>query len=207
MTPADLRYGQDGLVVVVVQHHVSGEILMVGFANQDAVERTLRTGRAWFYSRSRQRLWQKGETSGNVLHVKGVRVDCDGDALVYLCEPAGPTCHTGQRSCFHEPLDGASRGATNGEAAAELFATIRARQTSGDPAESYVARLFAEGVDRIARKVGEEAAEVVIAAKNANRDELAHEIADLWFHTFILLAQQGMAPEDVWNELRRRRKG
>jgi len=200
-----LNFSMDGLLPVVVQHHRSGEVLMVGFANREAVVKTLETHHAWFFSRSRQRLWEKGETSGNYLDLKGLRVDCDADALVYLCEPHGPTCHTGERSCFFQQLDEVPRAETSGEAAAVLFDTIRQRQAQADPGGSYVARLLDGGVDRVARKVGEEATEVVIAAKNADRDEIARELADLWFHTFVLLAQQGMTPEDVWDELRRRR--
>ena len=202
----ELNFSSDGLIPAVVQDHRSGKILMVGFANREAVEKTLETGHAWFFSRSRKRLWEKGETSGHFLDLKAIRVDCDADALIYLCEPHGPTCHTGAPSCFFNTLDPAPVGETSGEAAATLFETIKQRQLEGDPDSSYVARLLHEGVDRVARKIGEEATEVVIAAKNADRGELAHEIADLWFHTFVLLAQQGMAPEDVWVELRGRRR-
>ncbi len=202
----ELSFSKDGLLPVVVQHHRSGEILMVGFANREAVQKTLETGHGWFFSRSRQRLWEKGETSGHYLDLKALRVDCDADALIYLCEPHGPTCHTGERSCFFQTLDEIPAGETSGEAAAILFDTIEQRQQQAEPGSSYVARLLSQGVDRIAKKVGEEATEVVIAAKNADRGELAHEIADLWFHTFILLAQQGMSPEDVWDELRGRRR-
>src|SRR6202048_5430355 len=202
----ELNFSMDGLMPAVVQDHRSGTILMVGFANREAVEKTLETGHAWFFSRSRERLWEKGETSGNFLDLKALRVDCDADALIYLCEPHGPTCHTGERSCFFQTLDEIPAGETSGEAAAILFATIEQRKQQGEPGSSYVARLLAEGVDRMPKKVGEEATGVVIAAKNADRAELAHEIADLWFHTFILLAQQGMTPEDVWAELRGRRR-
>jgi phosphoribosyl-ATP pyrophosphohydrolase/phosphoribosyl-AMP cyclohydrolase len=201
----NLSFGENGLVAAVVQHHLSGQILMVGYANQEAIDKTLATGHAWFFSRSRQRLWEKGETSGNYLDVKGIRVDCDGDALIYLCEPHGPTCHTGAPSCFFNGLDEVPRGETDGEAAAELWGTIEQRRTA-DPAMSYVAGLLSSGVDRIGKKIGEEATEVVIAAKNGDRAELAHEVADLWFHTFVLLAQQGMQPSDVWAELRGRRR-
>ncbi len=196
----------NGLLAVVVQHFASGEVLMVGFANREAVDKTIQTGHAWFFSRSRQRLWEKGESSGNFLEVRGVRVDCDADALIYLCEPVGPTCHTGAPSCFFQTLDGVPTGETSGEAAAELFATIQQRQRDADPESSYVARLLNGGVDRIGKKVGEEATEVVIAAKNADRAEVAYEVADLWFHCYVLLAQQGMTPEDVWAELRQRRR-
>jgi phosphoribosyl-AMP cyclohydrolase / phosphoribosyl-ATP pyrophosphohydrolase len=207
MNTSELSFStMGGLLPVVVQHHRSGEVLMVGFANQEAVGKTLETGHAWFFSRSRQRLWEKGETSGNVLDVKGIRVDCDADALIYVCEPHGPTCHTGQRSCFFQGLDEVPTGETSGEAASILFETILSRQRLAEPGSSYVARLLSEGVDAVVQKVGEEATEVVIAAKNADREEVAKEVADLWFHTFILLAQQGMTPEDVWEELRSRRR-
>jgi phosphoribosyl-ATP pyrophosphohydrolase/phosphoribosyl-AMP cyclohydrolase len=206
MKLADLKFGADGLLPAVVQHHQSGQVLMVGFANREAVARTLATRTAWFYSRSRQELWQKGETSGNFLRLTGLRVDCDADTLIYLCDPVGPTCHTGEPSCFFNRLEDVEPGETNGEAEAELFGTILARQAAGDTSGSYVAKLLGQGVDRIAKKVGEEATEVVIAAKNADRAEMAYEIADLWFHTFVLLAHQGMTPADVWAELRSRRK-
>ena len=206
MTPDDLHFGADGLIPAIVQHHHSGQVLMLGFANREAIRKTLETGRAWFYSRSRQQLWNKGETSGHFLELKGIRVDCDADALIYVCEPIGPTCHTGQVSCFYDTLDGVLPTETSGEAAAELWATIQQRQAAGDVDTSYVAGLLAGGVDRVARKIGEEATEVVIAAKNDSREELAHEIADLWFHTYLLLAQRGLAPEDVWDALRRRRR-
>jgi phosphoribosyl-ATP pyrophosphohydrolase/phosphoribosyl-AMP cyclohydrolase len=202
----DLRFSMGDLLPVVVQHHVSGQVLMVGFANHEAVTRTLETRHAWFFSRSRQALWEKGETSGHYLDLKGVRVDCDADALIYVCEPHGPTCHTGEPSCFFQTLDAQPTAETSGEAAAQLFNTILERQRGGDAEASYVARLLSQGVDRVAKKVGEEATEVVIAAKNADREEVAREVADLWFHTFVLLAQQGMTPEDVWAVLEARRR-
>jgi phosphoribosyl-ATP pyrophosphohydrolase/phosphoribosyl-AMP cyclohydrolase len=207
MNVDELNFGDSGLLPAVVQHHRSGQVLMLGFANREAVERTLQTRRAWFFSRSRQQLWQKGETSGHFLDLKALRVDCDADALIYLCEPHGPTCHTGCSSCFFSTLDTVPSGETEGEAAAELFNTIKQRQDQGDPQQSYVAKLLHDGVDRIGKKIGEEAAEVIIAAKNASNQELAHEIADLWFHTYVLLAQRGMTPDDVWSELRGRRRG
>jgi phosphoribosyl-AMP cyclohydrolase / phosphoribosyl-ATP pyrophosphohydrolase len=207
MNVDDLDFSSTGgLLPAVVQHHRSGQILMVGFANREAVAKTLETGHAWFFSRSRQRLWEKGETSGHYLDVKGLRVDCDADALIYVCEPHGPTCHTNAPSCFFQTLGEFPAGETNGESEAILIDTIQQRQQQAEPGSSYVARLLAEGVDRIAKKIGEEATEVVIAAKNADRAELAHEVADLWFHTFVLLAQQGMQPADIWDELRSRRR-
>ena len=195
-----------GLLPVVVQHHVSGQVLMVGFANLEAVQKTLESGHAWFFSRSRQRLWEKGETSGNYLQMRSVRVDCDADSLVYVCEPHGPTCHTGTASCFFRTVGDQPEVETSGEAAAHLFETILTRQRAADPSTSYVAKLLSQGVDRVAQKVGEEAVETVIAAKNHDKVVLAGEIADLWFHTFVLLAQQGMTPEDVWAVLQSRRR-
>lgn len=206
MTPAELKYGADGLLPAVVQDVRSGQVLMLGFANREAVERTVETRQAWFFSRSRQSLWLKGETSGHFLNLVGLRVDCDADAVIYLCEPEGPTCHTNEASCFFQGIEGLPAGETSGESATHLFDTILERKASADPSSSYVSRLLHEGVDRIAKKVGEEATEVVIAAKNGDRAELAHEVADLWFHSYVLLAQQGMTPEDVWAELRGRRR-
>jgi phosphoribosyl-ATP pyrophosphohydrolase/phosphoribosyl-AMP cyclohydrolase len=201
-----LKFDANGLLTAVVQDHVSGRILMVGYANREAVQKTLDTKTAWFYSRSRQSLWNKGETSGNTLNLKGLRVDCDGDALIYLAEPVGPTCHTGEQSCFFDTLEDFDRGETSGEAAEELFGTIRERAQASNTSGSYVAKLLSEGVDRVAKKVGEEATEVVIAAKNADPVELSYEMADLWFHSYLLLAQQSMTPEHVWARLRERRK-
>jgi phosphoribosyl-ATP pyrophosphohydrolase/phosphoribosyl-AMP cyclohydrolase len=206
MTIDELSWPENGLLPAVVQHHRSGQVLMLGYVNREALHKALETRTAWFFSRSRQRLWQKGETSGHYLDLHGVRIDCDGDAIIYLCQPHGPTCHTGAPSCFFQPLDEEPLPETDGEAAAALWTTIQQRIQHGSPESSYVARLVAEGVDRIAKKVGEEATEVVIAAKNADRAELAHEVADLWFHSLVLLAQQGMTPADVWAELRARRR-
>ena len=206
LTPSDLKFDANGLLPVVVQHAETGQVLMLGFANQEAVERTLADRRAWFYSRSRGKLWLKGETSDHFLDLQGLRVDCDGDALIYQCLPSGPTCHTNAPSCFFQELESASPVETDGEAAGELWSTIKERQSSGDTDGSYVAKLLAQGVDRIGKKVGEEAAEVIIAAKNRDKAELAHEVADLWFHTFVLLAEQDMTPSDIWAELRSRRK-
>jgi phosphoribosyl-ATP pyrophosphohydrolase/phosphoribosyl-AMP cyclohydrolase len=203
----ELSWPESGLLPAIVQHHRSGQVLMLGYVDREALKRTLGTGQAWFFSRSRQRLWQKGETSGHVLELKGIRVDCDADALIYVCEPHGPTCHTGRPSCFFQTLaDAPAVEETDGEAATALWETIRQRQQQADPETSYVARLLAQGVDRIGKKVGEEATEVVIAAKNRDPAELAHEVADLWFHTLVLLAEQGLEPHEVWAALRSRRR-
>ena len=204
VSSVNVRFDAAGLVPAIVQHARTGAVLMLGYMNQEALERTLSSGRVWFYSRSRQALWLKGETSGHYLNLRQIRIDCDGDALLVLAEPEGPTCHTGQQSCFSETLAGAAT-VIGGEFLDALFQTILQRRRER-PAGSYVASLFEGGVDRIAKKVGEEATEAVIAAKNGNRQEVAWEVADLWFHSLVMLAEAGLTPDDIWAELARRRR-
>jgi phosphoribosyl-AMP cyclohydrolase / phosphoribosyl-ATP pyrophosphohydrolase len=199
----EMRFDVAGLVPAVVQHARTRQVLMVGFMNRAALDRTLETGLAWFWSRSRDRLWQKGESSGHVLRVVRISADCDADALLVEADPVGPTCHTNSPSCFHNLLLG-TPGADVAHGSAELFDTIKGRQAER-PEGSYVATLFDHGLDRIAKKVGEEASEVIIAAKNRDAAELTREMADLWFHCYVLLAQAGLAPEAIWDELARRR--
>ncbi len=193
------------LLPVIVQHARSGEVLMLGYMNEEALTLTRESGFVTFYSRSRQRLWRKGETSGHTLRVVELRQDCDGDALLILAEPAGPTCHTGRPSCFFRDLDGTEMVAPVPPIAilARLADRIRARRNI-DPAESYTAKLLHGGVDRIGKKIGEEAAEVIIAAKNGDPAEVAYELADLIYHSLVLLENQGMSAEAVWAELARR---
>ena len=209
-TLPELRWDPDGLIPVVIADATTGAVLTLAFANRDALERTLATRSTWLWSRSRGELWNKGATSGNTQRVVSVSVDCDGDALLYRVVPDGPACHTGAASCFHTtiPLDGAERapeGAEFATAVAALARTIASRKTH--PVEgSYTAKLFAGGVDRIGKKIGEEATEVVIAAKNADRGELVWETADLLYHALVLLAERGVSLDDVGAELSRRAK-
>jgi len=199
-----LRFDQAGLIPAVVQDVNTGRVLMLGYQDREAFSRTLETGRVWFYSRSRQRLWQKGETSGNELRVRKVLADCDGDAVLILAEPAGPTCHTGAESCFFDPVSGSGDEWLPLSLVPEaLFRVILDRQENPRP-ESYVSALLAGGIDRVAQKVGEEAVEAVIAAKNDDREALTRELADLWFHSLVLMAARGLRPADVWAELARR---
>ncbi|MGB9739826.1 MAG: bifunctional phosphoribosyl-AMP cyclohydrolase/phosphoribosyl-ATP diphosphatase [Chloroflexus aggregans] len=193
------------LLPVIVQHARSSEVLMLGYMNEEALILTRESGFVTFYSRSRQWLWRKGETSGHTLRVVELRQDCDGDALLILAEPAGPTCHTGRPSCFFRDLDGTEMVNPVPPVAilARLADRIRARRDT-DPAESYTAKLLHGGVDRIGKKIGEEAAEVIIAAKNGNPAEVAYELADLMYHCLVLLENQGMSAEAVWAELARR---
>jgi phosphoribosyl-ATP pyrophosphohydrolase/phosphoribosyl-AMP cyclohydrolase len=213
----EIRFGADGLVPAVVQDRTSREVLMVGFMNREALDRTLESGDAWFWSRSRQELWHKGATSGNYLRVREVRRNCEDSTLLLLADPVGPTCHTGERTCYFRTLAGERVAGPAGDAAALggdereggegdldwLFAILRQpRRRAG----SYTSKLLAEGVDRIGRKIGEEAAEVIIAAKNRSPEELAAETADLWYHSLVLLLDGGLEPEDVYRVLRRRHR-
>ena len=205
-----IRWGADGLVPVVVADAATGAVLTLAYANEAALERTLATKSTWLWSRSRAELWNKGATSGNTQRVVSVSIDCDADALLYRVVPNGPACHTGAPSCFATTvvLDGAG-DAPAGEAFARalgaLARTIAERKTNAPP-DSYTAKLFAGGVDRIGKKIGEEATEVVIAAKNDDRAELVWETADLLYHTLVLLAERGVSLDDVGSELSRRAK-
>jgi len=196
--PEGIAYGPDGLVPVVVQDRASGDVLMLAWANAEALGATARTGLAHFWSRSRGKLWKKGETSGNVLRVREVRADCDRDALLMLVEPAGPACHTGARTCFGE----SSPHATG---ILESLRRVIAERARSRPEGSYTAGLLAKGLDHSLKKVGEEATEVVLAAKGESDERLAEESADLVFHLLVVLQQRGVALERVFEVLRRRR--
>jgi phosphoribosyl-ATP pyrophosphohydrolase/phosphoribosyl-AMP cyclohydrolase len=195
-----LSFDERGLVPVVVQDVASGAVLMLAYADRRAVELTVATGEAHFWSRSRQALWRKGETSGNTLAVAEAIADCDGDALLLRVHPAGPACHRGTRSCF-EP----------NAAALELgwLAAVLETRVGADPERSYTARLLAGGLERVAQKVGEEAVETVVAAlaaasRPARRGELVGESCDLLFHLLALLLASGVPPADLAAELARR---
>lgn len=208
-----VRFAPNGLAPAVVQDVSDGTVLMLAWMDDEALNATLTTGDVHFHSRSRDRLWRKGETSGNVLRLVSIDTDCDGDALLVKVDPAGPACHRGTRTCFDD------EAATQLHARADfgwldtLWATIQDRAATKPPG-SYTATLLDSGVDRVARKVGEEATEVVIAAKNhaaagsqGARDALAGEIADLLYHTLVLMAEREMAVSDVVDVLRERRRG
>ena len=223
LDPISLSWGPDGLVAGVVQDSADGRVLMVGWLDAEALAATLETGDVHFHSRSRDRLWRKGETSGNVLRLRSLAVDCDGDALLLGVEPAGPTCHRGTRSCFDAD---AAAGAASSAAPAQpqgfawlesLWATIADRAATR-PAGSYTVTLLDGGVDAAGRKVAEEATEVLLAAKNdeaaeaagASRREtralLAGEAADLLYHALVLLAERGVEPRVVVDVLRDRHR-
>ncbi len=220
-----VRFGADGLVPVVTQESRSGDVLMVGFANRDALDRTLATGLAHYYSRSRGVLWQKGETSTHVQRIVEVRLDCDGDTLLYRVEQTGPACHTGTRTCFSTVLGGTAGQRDSGSGGAEglslrggppeedpgghilsrLARTI-AQRAAERPKGSYTAELLAQGIGKASQKVGEEAVEVVVAANSEDGERLASEAADLLYHLLVLLQARGVPLDAVWKELERREK-
>lgn len=195
----DFEKYADGLVPAIVQDAVSGDVLMLGFMNAEAIDITQQTGRVTFYSRSRQQLWTKGETSGNFLEVVSIRQDCDNDTLLIEARPNGPVCHTGSATCFGDPD---SRGL---QFITELESVISSRREN--PTEdSYVSKLFSRGLNKIAQKVGEEAVETVIASKDDDISAFKNEAADLLFHFLILLRQKGLALGDIAEVLQERRR-
>ena len=203
-----LKFDASGLIPAVVQNIETNEVLMVAYMNADTIKQTLETGRATFWSRSRQEVWVKGDTSGNYMYVKEVRVDCDCDCLVVLVNPAGPACHTGNRSCFFRKIeDGKLVEDAKEQTKTDVFAREQAvvMDRKEHPEEgSYTNYLFDKGEDKILKKVGEEAAEVVIAGKNRDKDEISYETADLIYHLTVMLVDNGMTWEDIYKEMERR---
>lgn len=201
-----IAFDARGLVPVVAQDAATGEVLMLAWADAEALRLTRETGRAHYWSRSRGALWMKGETSGHVQEVVDVRVDCDADAVLYRVRQNGPACHTGERSCFFRAAadDGILTEAADPRHVLARIEEIVARRDAERPEGSYTTYLFARGADKTLKKVGEEAAETIIAAKNGDRAELASESADLLFHLMVLWRQQGLPAADVWAELDRR---
>jgi phosphoribosyl-ATP pyrophosphohydrolase/phosphoribosyl-AMP cyclohydrolase len=192
---ASLTFDERGLVVAVAQDVASGTVLMVAYMDREALARTIESGQAHFWSRSRQTLWHKGETSGNVLHVESIQADCDADALVLSVHPTGPACHTGRRSCFADPVTTLD----------QLDVVLRERDAQR-PTGSYTAELFDAGQTAILRKVGEEAIEVLLAGAQESDEALTNEVADLWFHTIVLLRARELGPDAVLRVLARRRR-
>ena len=205
----ELKFDEKGLIPAVVQNIDTKEILMVAYMNKETLEKTLETGRATFWSRSRQEVWEKGATSGDYIYVKEIRVDCDGDCLVLLSEPAGAACHTGNRSCFFRKVEGETL--VEDKELNALSDILRREQAviidrKKNPEEgSYTNYLFEKGEDKILKKVGEEAAEVVIAGKNRDKNEIKYETADLLYHLSVMLVDNDMTWEDVFEEMERRR--
>lgn len=199
----DFSKSADGLVPVIVQDKTSDKVLMLGYMNAEALEKTQEIGKVTFYSRSKQRLWTKGETSDNFLIVRDILVDCDGDTILIKADPAGPTCHTGDDTCFGESIEARPE---IGEAAFLNYLqkkVIRDRKLNPNDS-SYTSSLFAKGINKIAQKVGEEAVEVVIEAKDDNDDLFKNEVSDLLFHLLVLLEQKNIDLDDIIGVLRSR---
>lgn len=208
-----LKYNSDGLVPVIAQDAATGEVLMLAYANAQALRQTLATGKATFYSRSRGEIWEKGLNSGNTLTVVDLLVDCDDDTILYKVVPSGPACHTGERSCFFIfPEAGeviSKQTAPPMEQSPfileEVWQVLLDRKEKM-PEGSYTAKLFAKGDPKTLAKITEEAAEVVNAVVHETDQRLVEETADLWFHCMILLAKRGVSIDELWNELAKRRK-
>ena len=198
--PDALAFDAAGLIPVVVQDAGSGDVLMVAYANREALDRTAETGQAHFWSRSRSALWRKGETSGHGMRVREMRTDCDRDALLMVVDPAGPACHTGARTCFGD------ESPTSAGMIGELQRVVAAR-AAASPEGSYTARLLAKGPDHVLKKIGEEATEVILAAKGETDERLAEEAADLLYHLTVAMAQRGVPLDRALDVLRARRRG
>src|SRR5688572_12504844 len=206
-----VRFGADGLVPVVTQESRTGDVLMVAFANRDALERTLATGLAHYFSRSRGVLWQKGEASTHVQRVVEIRLDCDADTVLYRVDQTGPACHTGTRTCFSNVIWRTGEQATGsrteedpgGHILSRLERTV-ARRAADKPKSSYTAELLAAGVGKVSQKLGEEAVEVVVAANSEDDERLSSEAADLLYHLLVLLQARGVPLDAVLRELESR---
>ena len=203
MDPNSIRFGEDGLVPAIVQDATTGRVLTLAYMNRDSLERTIADKQTWFFSRSRNELWHKGATSGHFQDIRGMRLDCDNDAILVRVDQTGAACHTGAESCFaaegdgdwHEPF-----------AALADLQRITDERALVDPSESYTATLLAKGIDTVCKKVGEEATEVAIAAKGAEHDRVVEESADLLFHLAVLWKASGVRVEEVTRTLEGRRK-
>lgn len=208
----EIKFDEKGLVPAISQDFQSGEVLMMAYMNREAIEKTLYSGRAHYFSRSRNKLWLKGETSGHFQLVKGIYYDCDMDTILLKVEQLGAACHTGERSCFFREIethfkdkdaDTTCQGVSTAFILNRVHEVILQRKTR--PGEkSYVSSLFSKGGDTILKKIGEEASELLISGKGGKKEEVVHEMADLWFHSLVLLGHMNISPEDVYEELKRR---
>ena len=211
-----IQFDNRGLVPAIVQEEIN-QVLMLAYMNRESIEKTIETGFAWYYSRSRQKLWKKGETSGNVQRIKEISYDCDGDTILLRVKQSGVACHTGTYSCFsgRKLYDADSKSIIPltekeeqplTEVLASLYQVIQNRRLH--PVEgSYTNYLFDKGQDKILKKLGEETAETIIASKNNIREDVLYEMGDLWYHCLVLLAYHNMTPEDLLEELKRRNSG
>lgn len=199
-----IRYNEQGLVPAIVQDYLDGTVLMLAWMNQESLQRTLDTGETWFWSRSRQAFWHKGETSGHLQRVQSIRYDCDSDAILVTVEQIGDVaCHTGERSCFHQVDDAIQ--APPADTLSQVFEVICDRRDHPNP-ESYTCKLLAGGDNKILKKIGEESAEVVMACKDDDPEAIAGEVADLFYHTLVALAHHQVDVRQVYRKLQERRR-
>ncbi|MDS9473037.1 bifunctional phosphoribosyl-AMP cyclohydrolase/phosphoribosyl-ATP diphosphatase HisIE [Sporosarcina pasteurii] len=198
----DITFNENGLVPAIVQDEQTGNVLMLAYMNEEAMAKTIETKETWFYSRSREELWNKGATSGNRQKVKRLLYDCDQDTILVQVEPIGPACHTGEETCFFQTVF--EEETPNRQIVHDVIASIRNRRNN--PVEgSYTSYLFREGIDKVLKKVGEESSEVIIGAKNEDKRELTSELADLLYHSLVLMEISGVTITDVKKELVKRR--
>lgn len=200
----DLRFDERGLIPAIVQDALTGRVLMLGWMNAESLRLTQSSGEVWFWSRSRDELWHKGATSGNVLTVREIRADCDADCLLIRAEPSGPTCHTGRESCFWQDLEGGVLPPPAAGFLDALEAVIALRKAAALPDESYTARLLASGVLKVAQKVGEEGVETALAGAAQDDERLIEESADLLYHLLVLLSARGLTLRAVLARLAQR---
>ena len=198
MTINELKFDKDGLIPAVVVDAITKKVLTVAYMNRESLEISMAEGRTCFYSRSRKTLWRKGETSGNVQNIVSITADCDGDALTVLVEKAGPACHTGEESCFHNPI---FESEERREFSLEALMTLIAGRKTDKKEGSYTTYLFEKGRDKILKKVGEECTEVIIGGKADDKKETVYEIADLVYHLMVLMIDMGITLEDIHREL------
>ena len=201
--PEQIKFNKDGLVPVVVQEASTKEVLMLAYMNKEALKQTIETKKATYFSRSRQRLWVKGETSSNTQEVLSIKYDCDEDALLLLVKQKGPACHTNQVTCFYR--EESFKDVPDSYSLEGLYKVIINRKQDPEQA-SYTNYLFKEGIDKILKKIGEEASEIIIAAKNPDKEELIYELSDFVYHALVLMAQKGVVINDIMNELASRSK-
>jgi phosphoribosyl-ATP pyrophosphohydrolase/phosphoribosyl-AMP cyclohydrolase len=209
----DVKFVDQGLIAVVVQDARTLEVLTLAYMNEESLKRTIQTKQTWFWSRSRKELWHKGQTSGNTQRVVELKLDCDQDAIVVLVEPAGPACHTGKQTCFHNALESEGQKSHSSQPAQtvadlggllnQLYVLIQSRERER-PKGSYTTYLFDEGLDKILKKLGEESAETIIAAKNDDNKGLTAEVSDLIYHLLVLLVQRGVSLDEIRLELAQR---
>ena len=197
----DVKFDERGLIPAIVQDAATREVLTLAYMNRESLTRTIETKQTWFWSRSRNELWHKGETSGNTQQVVNLALDCDQDAIVVLVQPAGPACHTGANSCFETE----SKVTAMGALLDQLYELIQSRERER-PANSYTTYLFDEGLDKILKKLGEESAETIIAAKNEDVGRLVSETSDLVYHLIVLLVARGVSLDEIAKELNQRKK-